>query len=321
ASIHDPLASQLIRDCIQLAVDGFLFQHITPDDHYHRFKQNFPSAEKLLDRFKQSTSQQYSSSYRTPLRNQNQVNNTSSSYNVSFQQTPDNISNQQHIPPLDLSSLNPLEPVTGDNGQHQNISGSGLTIKTKKTVYSPKESQSLSSSTNRRRSATTKSTTTPPYDQPQKQQTHQRPQSVQESSSSSSTILAQHPHLHAHSRLQPTPLFTPSPSDQRLIINPAGIDDINSNLEIEARDIQERMYAHRNKRSRPHDLQLMSIKEILDEKSDMQQELLKFENKYSKPKTSEQKRIMKPLYDYYSQLKRRVEKHHAQLQQQKITKH
>lgn len=79
-------------------------------------------------------------------------------------------------------------------------------------------------------------------------------------------------------------------------------------LEIEARDIQERMAKHRSKHGRPNDLSQMNSKQIYDEKCDMQQELLRFENRYSKPTTSEQKRIMKPLYDYYRQLKRLVEK-------------
>lgn len=68
------------------------------------------------------------------------------------------------------------------------------------------------------------------------------------------------------------------------------------------------MTKHRVKHSRPSDLSQMTSKQIYDEKCDMQQELLRFENKYSKPTTSEQKRIMKPLYDYYRQLKRLVEK-------------
>jgi hypothetical protein len=51
----------------------------------------------------------------------------------------------------------------------------------------------------------------------------------------------------------------------------------------------------------------MTIKQIFDEKNDMQQELLRFENKYSKPTLSEHKKIMKPLYDEYRILKRMVE--------------
>ncbi len=85
-----------------------------------------------------------------------------------------------------------------------------------------------------------------------------------------------------------------------------------SPLELEARDIQERMGKHRLRHARPHELSQMTPKQIYDEKSDMQQELLRFENKYSKPTTSEQKRIMKPLYDYYRQLKRLVEKQQQQ---------
>lgn len=97
----------------------------------------------------------------------------------------------------------------------------------------------------------------------------------------------------------------PSPSSD--LWNSPQQQQLNS-LEIEARNIQERMGKHRLKRGRPHDLSQMTSKQIIDEKSDMQQELLRFENEYSKPTTSEQKRIMKPLYDYYRQLKRLVEK-------------
>jgi len=71
------------------------------------------------------------------------------------------------------------------------------------------------------------------------------------------------------------------------------------------------MFKHRLKYNRPNDLSQMTSKQIYEEKSDMQQELLRFENRYSKPTTSEQKRIMKPLYDYYRTLKRAVEKQHA----------
>lgn len=92
---------------------------------------------------------------------------------------------------------------------------------------------------------------------------------------------------------------SPPPQQQQQQLN---------SLEIEARDIQERMAKHRSRHARPNDLSLMTAKQIYDEKCDMQQELLRFENKYSKPTTSEQKRIMKPLYDYYRQLKRLVEK-------------
>ncbi|CAF5104903.1 unnamed protein product, partial [Rotaria socialis] len=36
------------RDCIDLAIDGFLFRGITPSDHYYRFSQSFPKAFSLL---------------------------------------------------------------------------------------------------------------------------------------------------------------------------------------------------------------------------------------------------------------------------------
>jgi hypothetical protein len=79
-------------------------------------------------------------------------------------------------------------------------------------------------------------------------------------------------------------------------------------LEIEVHDIEERMRKYRLKHNRPDDLSKMTKEQISYEKIAMQQELLKFENKYSKPTISEQKKIVKPIYDYYRQLKRLVEK-------------
>ncbi|CAF1543900.1 unnamed protein product [Adineta ricciae] len=78
-------------------------------------------------------------------------------------------------------------------------------------------------------------------------------------------------------------------------------------LENEIRKIQERIAKHRLKHNRPKNLSEMTSKQILEEKTNVQQELLRFENKYSKPTQSEQKKIVKPLYDYYRQLKRLVE--------------
>ena len=78
-------------------------------------------------------------------------------------------------------------------------------------------------------------------------------------------------------------------------------------LENEMRKIDERLNQHRVKHNRPEKLEEMTKKEIFDEKTNVQQELLRFETKHSKPTHSEQKKIVKPLYDYYRQLKRLVE--------------
>lgn len=80
-----------------------------------------------------------------------------------------------------------------------------------------------------------------------------------------------------------------------------------SSLRNEMHKIEERLSRHRVKHNRPTNIDEMSKKEILDEKTNVQQELLRFETKYSKPTHSEQKKIVKPLYDYYRQLKRLVE--------------
>jgi len=197
-------------------------------------------------------------------------------------------SRTNNVPLLDLSSLNsnilleqqPVSTIMSTNN-------TGITIKTKKPVYSPKDSISSSSITDRRTGSA------------------RRPVS---SATKTPLVTSNTPNTPLSANEQ-------SPSTKRALTGPSPTSDIwnspqqqLSSLEIEARDIQERMGKHRLKHGRPHDLSQMTPKQIYDEKCDMQQELLRFENKYSKPTTSEQKRIMKPLYDYYRQLKRLVEK-------------
>jgi hypothetical protein len=100
---------------------------------------------------------------------------------------------------------------------------------------------------------------------------------------------------------------TQSLSKTSTVLTDPSISELNR-LEIEVHDIEERMRKQRLKHNRPDDLSKMTIEQISHEKISMQQELLKFENKYSKPTLSEQKKIVKPIYDYYRQLKRLAEK-------------
>ncbi|CAF3860466.1 unnamed protein product [Rotaria sp. Silwood1] len=172
----------------------------------------------------------------------------------------------------------------------------GIMIKPKKPVYSPKESISSSSTSGGRvvssRRPVSSGTKTPLVTS----NTSNTPVSSNEQSPSIQTINPKRP--------------TTAPSPSSDIWNSP--QQQLTPLEIEARDIQERMGKYRLRHGRPHDLSQMTSKQIYDEKCDMQQELLRYENKYSKPTTSEQKRIMKPLYDYYRQLKRLVEKQQQQ---------
>ena len=100
---------------------------------------------------------------------------------------------------------------------------------------------------------------------------------------------------------------TQSLSKNSPVLTDSSVLDLNR-FELEVHDIEERMRKRRLKHNRPDDLSKMTAEQISYEKTAMQQELLKFENKYSKPTISEQKKIVKSIYDYYRQLKRLVEK-------------
>ncbi|CAF0987014.1 unnamed protein product [Adineta ricciae] len=292
--------NNFLRDCIDLAIDGFLFRGITPADHYHRFSRSFPKAFTLLSSYPNPSG---ASMIMTPKQSHHHTTTTTTSTSSSsVKQASIHHSRTNNIPPLDLSSLNsnilleqqPVSTIMSTNTP-------GITIKTKKTVYSPKDSISSSSTTDRRVnsarrpgvSTTTTTTTTT---------TTKTPLVV---SNTPNTPLSSNEHSPSvHSFNPKRPVTAPSPSSDIWNSPQQQI----SPLEFEARDIQERMSKHRVRHGRPNDLSHMTPKQIYDEKCDMQQELLRFENKYSKPTTSEQKRIMKPLYDYYRQLKRLVEK-------------
>jgi hypothetical protein len=114
--------NNFLRDCIDLAIDGFLFRGIKPSDHYYRFSQSFPKAFTLLPT---SINANNSTILTTPKQ---------SHHHSSKHQRTNN------VPPLDLSSLNSnilleQQPVS----TIMSTTNTGITIKTKKPVYSPKD--------------------------------------------------------------------------------------------------------------------------------------------------------------------------------------
>lgn len=126
--------NNFLRDCIDLAIDGFLFRGITPSDHYYRFSQSFPKAFTLLS---SNPNPNGSSMIMTPKQSHHHHTSSSSSTskhsNTHHQRT-------NNVPPLDLSSLNPnilleQQPVS----TIMSTNNTGITIKTKKPVYSPKD--------------------------------------------------------------------------------------------------------------------------------------------------------------------------------------
>ena len=124
-----------LRDCIDLAIDGFLFRGVTPSDHYYRFTQSFPKAFTLLSTYSNPNG---SSITMTPKQFHHQYTSPSTKHsNTQHQGTTTN------VPPLDLSSLNsnilleqqPVSTIMPTNN-------TGITIKPKKPVYSPKDVRS-----------------------------------------------------------------------------------------------------------------------------------------------------------------------------------
>ncbi|XP_061196169.1 protein FAM13B-like isoform X1 [Saccostrea echinata] len=59
---------------------------------------------------------------------------------------------------------------------------------------------------------------------------------------------------------------------------------------------------------RPEDVDMMTTDQILDEKLAVQKSLLHFENLHGRPKTREEKDLMRPLYDRYRKIKRLLSK-------------
>ena len=123
--------NNFLRDCIDLAIDGFLFRGITPSDHYYRFSQSFPKAFTL---FSSSYSNPTGTSMLLTPTKQSHHHISSSKYSTTHHQRSNN------VPPLDLSSLNAnilLEPPPVSTIMP--TGNTGLIIKTKKPVYSPKD--------------------------------------------------------------------------------------------------------------------------------------------------------------------------------------
>lgn len=117
-------SNNFLRDCIDLAIDGFLFRGITPSDHYYRFSQSFPKAFTILSAYSNGNN---SSILSTPKQSHHHSSKHQRSANV---------------PPLDLSSLNPnilLEQQPVSTILSTTATNTGITIKTKKPVYSPKD--------------------------------------------------------------------------------------------------------------------------------------------------------------------------------------
>ncbi|XP_065641635.1 protein FAM13A isoform X1 [Hydra vulgaris] len=57
---------------------------------------------------------------------------------------------------------------------------------------------------------------------------------------------------------------------------------------------------------RPHDIMLMTYDELKEEKLAVQKSLLQYENLHGRPETKEDKVLMRPLYDRYRKIKRRI---------------
>lgn len=84
--------------------------------------------------------------------------------------------------------------------------------------------------------------------------------------------------------------------------------DVNTlrKLEEQLRKLQEAMTMKRITCNRPEDVTSMTAGQIMDEKTDLQRELLKFESIYGHPDCERHRHIMRPIYDRYRSIKRLV---------------
>lgn len=62
----------------------------------------------------------------------------------------------------------------------------------------------------------------------------------------------------------------------------------------------------RHSSGRPHEMQAMTLEQLKDEKLSVQKALLQYENSHGRPNSKEDKTLMRPLYDRYRKIKRRI---------------
>lgn len=133
--INSISSNYFLRDCIEMAIDGFLFRGVTPSDHYYRFSQSFPKAFTLSSNSSNSIG---TVNLTTPKQQSHRYHHSSSS---STKHSTNQHQRTANVPLLDLSScssnvLLEQQPVSTILSTTTN---SGLTIKPKKPVYSPKD--------------------------------------------------------------------------------------------------------------------------------------------------------------------------------------
>lgn len=107
--------------------------------------------------------------------------------------------------------------------------------------------------------------------------------------------------------------YKQSDTQRKLSCNCSSVDgDVNtqifkdSDLQEQLHKLQESMRMKRVDCSRPEEITLMTAGQIIDEKSDLQRELLKFESIYGHPDCGRPREIMRPIYDRYRSVKRLV---------------
>ena len=86
-------------------------------------------------------------------------------------------------------------------------------------------------------------------------------------------------------------------------------DNSNRNLESMRNsliDVEQRLKGQRIVAGRPYDLDTMTPEQLLQEKVDLQSALLQFEHLFGHPETSEEKDMVKDVYDRYRSVKRHV---------------
>jgi hypothetical protein len=137
-------SNAFLRDCIDLAIDGFLFRGVTPADHYYRFSQSFPKAFTFVGTSSNLAGATSSTTPKVAHRSHHHHHNhhhqqllSSTTSSTPQSKTSTSQPRTNNVPPLDLSSLNshvlleqqPVSTIMSTNT-------AGLTVKTKKPVDS-----------------------------------------------------------------------------------------------------------------------------------------------------------------------------------------
>eukprot|EP00117_Sycon_ciliatum_P028560 scpid13536/ scgid5772/ Protein FAM13A len=123
----------------------------------------------------------------------------------------------------------------------------------------------------------------------------------------------------ANSYRGPTPISSPSPeaappNDRDTNNSAPNVSrespafSLSTGTEAAVEEVWKAVLMSRRAAGRPSDIFEMTGRELTDEKHAVQKQLLKYESAFGRPKTGEERRLLKPVYEHYKVLKREIER-------------